>query len=159
MWKYNSLKFEENPFMKSFGISLIRGKNETSGRQNCYLFFQELIILFFCYRNVTSNTEMLTDLRFIGGRFVTSFIWWRHSYDDVTHLLKVNFFVICLSPEFLPVSGPLTHLAQPWCVALGRALDSGLISRWVWGLCQLGSSSMPGWTSQITYYYIQVTGL
>ena len=122
-------------------------------------FFPGTHYFIFCYRNVTSNTEMLTDLRFIGGRLVTSFIWWRHSYDDVTHLLKVNFFVICLSPEFLPVSGPLTHLAQPWCVALGRALDSGLISRWVWGLCQLGSSSMPGWTSQITYYYLQVTGL
>ena len=26
--------FEENPLMKNFGITLIKGKNETSGRQN-----------------------------------------------------------------------------------------------------------------------------
>ena len=32
-WKYNSLKFEEIPFMKNYGFTLIRGKNETSGRQ------------------------------------------------------------------------------------------------------------------------------
>ena len=33
VWKYNSLKFEEIPFMKNCGITLIRGKNETLGRQ------------------------------------------------------------------------------------------------------------------------------
>ena len=48
------------------------------------------------------------------------------------------FFIICLSPEFLPVLGPLTR----WCAStLGAALlcssragsDLGLVSRWVEG--------------------------
>ena len=33
MWKYNSLKFEEIPFMKDYGFALIRGKNKLLGWQ------------------------------------------------------------------------------------------------------------------------------
>ena len=52
--------------------------------------------------------------------------------------------IIRLPPEFLPVLGPLTR----WCASiLGTALlcssragyDLGLVSRWGWGLCKLGS--------------------
>ena len=48
-------------------------------------------------------------------------------------VLKPNaFFIICLPVEFLPPSRRLSydvppHLAQPCCVALGRALDLVLI--------------------------------
>ena len=33
VWKYKSLKLEGISFMKNYGITLIRGKKETSGRQ------------------------------------------------------------------------------------------------------------------------------
>ena len=59
------------------------------------------------------------------------------------------YFFIRLPPEFFPVSG----LTERWCAStLGAALlcssragsDLGLVSRLVWGLCQLGSSSQVG---------------
>ena len=52
------------------------------------------------------------------------------------HHSEKYFFFFCLSPEFLPVVGlterwwSLRHLAQPCCVALGRALLCGFIQSW-----------------------------
>ena len=39
----------------------------------------------------------------------------------------------------------LPHLAQPCCAALGQVLDSGLVSRLVWGLCQLVKCRVARW--------------
>ena len=55
--------------------------------------------------------------------FLTAFLWNFFLWRDGWH------------------GGVPPHLVQPCCVALRQALDSGLISRLVWGLCQLGSSS------------------
>ena len=69
-------------------------------------------------------------------------------YPVLWLFLVLFFLIIRLPPEFLPASGP----TERWCAStLGAALlcssragsDLGLVSRLVWGLCQVGTLCGP----------------
>ena len=122
--------------MKNCVISLIRGNNETSGRQNCYLFSRNSLFYFF----VTGTSHQIPKCSRTSDSSVAGL--WRHSFGDVIHMMtsfiyqNLSFFVICLSPEFLPVSGPLTR----WCAStLGVALlCSSRAGSWFGAYIQIG---------------------
>ena len=105
----------------------------------------------------------LSDAAAAAESWLKGFIWswkcaiyFRHgrecgssTHNRIRKKRKYSFFLfvfICLPTEFLPALGP----TERWCAfTLGTALlissragsDLGLVSRLVWGLCQLGSSS------------------